>query len=222
MPDDRRTPAALKEHLRKHLALYIVCVALALMLSNLLWTVTEPRIPSDQTVLIYLVDRFYDPDALQDVADDMLARAGDDRLRSVSFQSIQYSDDTRDYTGRILLLTRLSTGEADAFLASAPGMQALAEMGALAPLDAYLAEGWLGRFGLAPFRTVIGEGGAEQTAGLRLDSVGALRDMGAFFNEGACLALSAHSDKPDETRQALEVMLEDLTGTSGREAARDD
>ena len=225
MPDTSLTLANLREHFRKHLALYAAMVVAALILSDLLWTVTTPRIPTDQSVVIFLADDVFDPEPLSAIADDVLARtrAFDGSLRAVSFEGLQVKGGEDDYTGAVLLLTRLSVHEGDAFLAGAGAMAALVSAGGALPLDDYLEAGWLAGYPLAPYRATLvdGETGepVTRTVGLRLDGIDALAKLGALDNEGACLAIAANSDNLETAMRAVEFMLEDLTSSAGEAGA---
>ena len=223
MPDVRLTLANLKEHLRRHLAIYIAGAILALVLSNLLWTVTAPRIPSSQSVLIYLAGSYSNAGQLSPIARDMLERtqAQDPSLRGVTFEGLRFADDAMDYTSTILLMTRLAAGEGDAFLASAAAMEALVNSGGALPLDGYVDSGWLTGYGLEPYwaneTDEITGVQARHIYGLRLDRVEALAGLGAFDNAGACLAVATNSDNLETTLRTLEVLIEDLTAIAGAE-----
>lgn len=215
MPDTKFSFRALREHIRKFLWVYIVGVAVCLVLTSLLWTTTRPRVPNEQNVIVYLADSYANCEVLEPVARDMLERtqAFDETLRAVEFQLLQFTAD--DYASMMLLMTRLAVGEGDAFLASQAAMDQLGRSGALEPLDDYVAAGWLEKYGLEPWYVTIddeetGES-ASYLAGLRLDSVGALREMGAFNNEGAFLCVANNGGNVETAMKALEIMLEDLT-----------
>ena len=225
MPDNRLTLANLREHFRKNIAIYIAGIAVMLVLASQLWTATTPRSPTEQTVVIYLASSYFDADALSPIADDVLERtqAFDDTLRRVEFQGLQFADSEDDYTSNILLMTRLSVHEGDVFLASAAAMDALVNAGGAMPLDSFLEAGWLSEYGLEPY-TVTEEDeetGARRTyvAGLRLDSVDALSELGAFNNRGAFLVLSETSDNPETARKAVEFLLDDLTRDTAEEGS---
>ena len=87
-------------------------------------------------------------------------------------------------------------------------------------VDALLEGGWLAEYNLEPYSVTLEdeETGTTETfvAGLRLDSVTALRSLGAMDNEGAFLCLIDGGGNPETTRRALEYMMKDLT-----EAAND-
>ncbi len=215
MPDTKFTFRALREHIRKFLWLYIIGVAVSLVLTSLLWTTTRPRVPNEQNVIVYLTDSYADNEPLAPVARDMLEKtqAFDETLREVEFQNLMFTD--QDYASMMLLMTRLAVGEGDAFLASQAAMDQLGRSGALEPLDDYVAAGWLSEYALEPYSVTLSdeETGESTTylAGLRLDSVGALKKMGAFNNEGAFLCVANNGGNVETTMKALEIMLKDLT-----------
>ncbi|MGN0801180.1 MAG: hypothetical protein ACI4MF_01160 [Candidatus Faecivicinus sp.] len=203
----------LKEHFRKYLAIYIVGLIICVLLTNLVYTSTAPRTPYDQEVLIYLADAYTNPEPLDDLAADALAYAQefDETLLEVNFESLQYVDPEQDYTSSMLLMARLSLGEADVFLASGLCMEALCACEAFLPLDDYLAEGWMEEFALEPYLYTSEETGETFVAGLKLDSVSGLAEIGAFNNEGAVLVITANSTNTDTSMQAAEYIIRQLT-----------
>ena len=215
MPDTKFSWRGLREHIRKFFWIYILGIVICLVGTNLLWTTTRPRVSIEHSVTVFLADGYSDPTPLADIARDMLERtqAFDDTLEQVEFQSMMYNEN--DYTSSMLLVTRLSVGEGDAFLANQAAMDALASSEALEPLDDHVAGGWLAEYGLEPYyATVENPDTGESTsflAGLRLDSVDALAQMGAFNNEGAFLCVTNNGGNQETTMKALEYMLEDLT-----------
>ena len=216
MPDTKFSFAKLREHARKHLWVYIIGIAVCLVLTNLLWTTTAPRIPSDQSLVIYLADMWSDPSALDAISRDVLEKLqADTDIREVDFQSLAYGDPSQDYTSAMLLMTRLATGECDAFLCNQACMDALLQSGVVLPLDDLVAGGWLSSYGLEPWYASVAdeETGEERTilAGLRLDSVDRLMELRAFNNEGAFLVLTSFDENQAETVKAMEYLLSDLT-----------
>ena len=216
MPDTKFTWPNLKEHLRKYLWIYLAGIVACLFCSNLLWTTTRPRPTNDESVIVYLVGGYGSADALREISADMLARGQqqDARLKQVEFQHLQYEGTDSDYTGSVLLLTRLAVGEGDAYIASEAGLEALLNAGAVQPLDD-LAPDWLSEYGLEPCHAEMEDEETEERlsrlAGFKLDGVTALGRLGAFDNRGATLCLSATSENPETTMAVLETMLEDLT-----------
>lgn len=216
MPDTGLNLANLKEHLRKNWVFYLVGILITVVLTNLLWTSTAPQIPTDQSVLIFLVDGYTNSEALDGVAADMLERlkTQDDTLQLVEFQNVMFSDPENNYASMMVLMARLAVAECDIFLASGEAMERLIASGTLLPLDAYYADGWLSDSGLEPYYATVEyeEGGQSETLlmGFKLDGVNALRESGAMNNEGAFLAISALSDNLETSMKAAEIMLEDL------------
>ena len=194
-----------------------------LFLNSLLWTTTAPRIPDNQSVIIYMIDSYSDPAPLRDLAQQMLSavRAEDESLRSVEFQSLMYSDPETDTNSALLLMTRLVTGEADAFLACPESMASLTGSGAALPLDDYIAGGWLAEYDLKPcVVTLEDDETGEQTtftAGLFLDSLDALAGMMAFDNNGACLVIASNGGNIGTTMKAVEVMVARLAEESSND-----
>ena len=189
MPDTKFSWRGLREHLRKYFLFYLLGIALGVFGAEMLWTMTRPRIPSQASVNIYLAAGYSDAEPLQALAPDILARlqADDDTIQQVYFESMMYNDQV--YTSNMLLLTRLSVGECDAFLAAPLAMDALVDSGALIPLDDALAQGWMSACDLEPYVVTTEDEdtglSTTWTAGLRLDSVDALAQMGAFDNNHA-------------------------------------
>jgi hypothetical protein len=216
MPDTRFTWRALLEHLRKFGAIYLIGIAACLFGTNLLWTMTAPTIPPEQSVIVYLAAGYSNPEPLSGIASEMLTETQkmDNTLRSVEFQSLQYIESEMDYSGPMTLLAKLSVGEGDAFLASRQVMDQLVLGGALLPLDEIVENGWLRRFELEPYNvTVKNEETGEETtylAGLKIDTLDALSEMDAFRNEDAFLAIPANGTNQDTTLHALEIMVDAL------------
>lgn len=224
MPDTRLTWMNLKEHLRKFGWVYLVAVAVTLTAGRLLWIATTPRVPEDQRVLIYMADDWSSPEPLKDVAADALTRAQaeDDSLREVVFESLLFSDPDVDYTGLMVLMTRLAVGEGDVFLACGDAMDALVNAGACLPLDDYRAAGWLSDSGLEPYYAEVTDEETGETAtrlvGLRLDGLDALRARGAFNNEGAFLAVAANGTNVETSVRVAAYIVEDLQKGGSRDA----
>lgn len=213
MPDTKLNGVNLREHLRRHLVAYIAVIAALMALTELVWTVTTPRVPDDRQVLIYLAGPYSDSTALDSVAADVTMRCREDfpELESVAFEGLLFMDPEESMTGRMLLMTRLATGEGDAFLASQDAMDALVSAGACLPLDEYWADGWLSGCGLEPYYAEAGEAG-RRLCGLRIDALHALYDLGAFDNRGAYLAVAANGRNLDSTLRAVALAAEALIG----------
>ena len=222
MPDTRLTWFNIKEHLRKFIWVYVVVIAAALVVGDLLWTSTTPRIPEDQRVLIYLANPWSNVEPLTPFAEDALNRvkAEDDTLEEVVFETLMFADPEQDYTGVMLMMTRLAVGEGDAFFAGQDAMNALVKSGACLPLDEYYESGWLRDSGLEPYyATVTDEDTGESTtllAGFKLDSLTALSTLEAFDNRGAYLAVMQNSTNLDTTMRVVETIVEGLKEASAQ------
>jgi len=225
MPDTKFSWRGLREHLRKTFWIYLLGIVLCLVGTSMLWTMTRPRLGNSEVVTVCLVDSFSNPDPLAPIASHMLeaTRPFDDTLKQVQFETLMYNEQI--YTSQMLLVTRLSVGEGDAFLANQAAMDALATSEAIIPLDDYVAGGWLGDYGLEPYYVTQEdeETGVSRTwlAALRLDGVDRLMELGAFNNEGAYLCVAANGGNMETTMKALETMMSDLmeANDAGTEAA---
>ena len=220
MPDTRLTWFNIKEHFRKYIWVYVVVIVAALVTGDLLWTTTTPQLPEEQRVLIYLANPWSSVDPLAPIAEDALnaVKQVDDTLEEVSFETLMFSE--QDYTGTMLLMTRLAAGEGDAFFAGQEAMNALATSGACLPLDEYYEKGWLADSGLEPYYATVtdeetGES-ATHLAGFRLDSLTALADLEAFDNQGAYLVVMSNSTNLDTTMKVLETIVDDLKEASAK------
>lgn len=211
MPDIHFTWRGLWDHLRKYVWVYLVGIALCLFATNLLWTVTRPRLSNEQAVTICLAGPWSDPAPLQEVADEALRRTRpfDEGLKEVSFQSLHY--DENQYTSQMLMVARLSVGECDAFFASRQALDALISAGILAPLDEAVAGGWPADGDMAPFRATLTdeETGRSETflAALSLEGLDVLARLGAFDNRDAWLCVTRNGGNTETTMKALETVM---------------
>lgn len=212
MPDTTFSWRGFRAHLRRFLWLYALVIAASLVITQLIWLMTSPRLGNEEQVVVYLADAWSDPEPLEALSGRLLERAGDETLKAVRFEGLMYSDDL--YTSNMLLMTRLSVGEGDVFLASQSAMDALVNAGALLPLDEALAGGWMSGLDLPPYEvTTADEATGEETAwtaGLRLDGVDALRDMGAFNNRGAYLCVAVNGGNTETTLKVAEDFMRTL------------
>lgn len=220
MPDTKLTWFNIKEHFRKFIWVYAVVIVAALVAGDFLWTTTTPQVPEEQRVLIYLANPWSNVAPLAPIAESALneVKQADDTLEEVAFETLMYSD--QDYTGTMLLMTRLAVGEGDAFFAGQAAMDALMKSGVCMPLEEYYESGWLKDSGLEPYYgEVIDEETGESAshlAGFRLDSLTALRDLEAFDNQGAYLVVMSNGTNIDTTMKVLETIVRDLKEASAK------
>ena len=211
MPETKLTMQNVRDHLRKFGVVYCVLIAVAAVVTSLLWTMTTPVIPDDQRILIYLADAYSDVAPLEPFREALLIRAqsADPEIREVAFESLHYEDPEDDYTGVMVLMTRLAAGEGDIFLAGSRAMEALVQSGVCLDLEELWRGGWLSE--LEPYYADFSDAMTEQTthllAGIRLDPLDALLEMRAFRNEGACLALPLNSPNTDAASAVAEELV---------------
>ena len=214
MPNTRFSLAALREHIRKYLWLYIIGIGASLLLTNLLWTTTAPRTPMDQMVQIYVASDYASADGMNGVAAEVLARTQpyDETLLEVEFVSVNYTEN--DYYSTMLLMTRLTTGDADAFICSQPVLDYLIGSGATLPLDDYCAGGWLEGRDVEPIYATVQENEqaepSEILAAYRLGTVGPLARLGALYDEDVYIAVMINGTNTDTTVKALENLVDIL------------
>ena len=232
MPVRGITFARLKEHFRKYLLIYLAVIAGALVMTNILYTTTAPRVPDDQEVLCYMVSILSEAEGLSDLSDGALeaAQAADERCRSVRFETVMYADPETDYTAAMVLMTRMAVGEGDIYFASAEAVDTLltAEMGL--PLDDALADGLFDCEGLQPVKahhTVYDENGEyvedaqgeEYVAALTLDGFTALQARTGFPVEGARLFIASNGTNPEASLAAADELMRQLWQESQELAA---
>lgn len=202
----------LKEHFRKLAPLYIAGIVVCVFLTNLVYTVTRPRMPAEQEVMIYLVDDYTNIDPLSALADEALAygQTVDETLLSMHFESIMFNDPAQDYNSAILLMARMSAGDGDVYFSNDLAITTLMGSGMCTPLDEYLAAGWMEGLDLEPIHFTNEETGETYIAALRLDNVDALRELGVMNNEGAFLVIAANSSNVETTMATTEYIVRRL------------
>lgn len=202
----------LREHIRKLGWIYIVGTLSCLMLTNLLYTSTRPRIPPEQSVLVYLMDAYADTERLEPLAAEALeaAQREDPLLEEVKFEWLQFNDPETDYTSGMLLMTRMALGEGDVYVTSSYGLESLIGSGLCRPLDDDLAAGWLDGLDLEPVPVTDAETGETFIGALKLDNVTALSELQIFNNHGAYLIMASNSTNGVASRAAVDYMLRTL------------
>lgn len=209
----------LKEHFRKSLWIYIVGAVVMLIMTNLLYTTTRPRTPAEQEVLIYLTDSYTDVEPMDDVAADALAfgQGIDETLMEVRFESLMYSDPSQDINSAILLMTRMSAGEGDIYLASGIAMENLAKAEFYLPLDEYLDAGWLENLD-GELYTYTSEDGVTSVAGIAIDSLTALGSRSSMNPNGAYLVVAPAGTNTETSMAVIEHIVNNLLEESNASA----
>lgn len=212
MPHKGLSWSRIKEHFRKTWGIYIVGFIVCGVLSNIIFSATTPQTPIEQEVLIYVADSYTDTTKLDEVAADMLAygQTNDETLLEIVFEGLAYSDPTTDYYSAMLLMTRLALNEGDAFLANSYCADTLMAQDYYLPLEDYLADGWLEGLDVETVSATSTETGETHIAGIRLDNVEALAELGAFQNQDAVLIICYGSTNVETTMDTVEYMLRNM------------
>lgn len=199
----------IKEHFRKFFGIYIAGFIVCGMLSNILYTSTAPKTPIEQEVLIYVADSYTSTSQLDHVAEEMLAygQTKDETLLEIDFEDMQFSDPEQDYYSSMVLVTRLALCEGDAFIASSFCTDSLLKHEVYLPLDEYLANGWLEGLDLEPLTYTSETTGETCIAGIKLDNVTALAELGAISNNGTALMIMYNSTNLETTLDVIDHML---------------
>jgi ABC-type glycerol-3-phosphate transport system substrate-binding protein len=221
MPITKFSWASLKENIRKFAVVYLVGILITIACTNLLWTTTRPRIPDDQSVTVYLAAEYSNPQALDKLAEQMLedGKAYDETLEEVVFYGLTYGNPETDYTGSMVMATRLSTGEGDVYIANEYALANLQAAEAPLDLQPYLDAGWLEGLDVEPYimdkyevdntGEIIGINGSYIGA-IRLDNVDNLYKWGCMDNEGAYLVIACNGTNIDTTIHSVDFMLRAL------------
>lgn len=221
MPITKFSWAALKENIRKFGVIYLAGVLVMLACSNLIWSMTRPQIPNEKSVTIYIADEYSNPEALDNIAKRMLeaGQAFDETLEEVAFYGLTYADPSQDYTGSMVLATRLSTGEADAFICNEYALANLQGAEAALDLQPYLDAGWLEGLDIEPITLEIYDfdiDGAvnailgSYTGAIKLDNVDGLYNCGAMDNAGTYLVITSNGGNIETTLETVDVMMRAL------------
>jgi len=221
MPITKFSWPALKENIRKFGVVYLVGIIIMLACSNLFWSMTRPRVPDERSVTVYIATEYSNPDALEPLAQHMLeeGKLFDETLEEVVFYSLNYNNPEQDYTGSMVLATRLATGEGDVYLCNEYALANLQAGEAALDLQPYLDAGWLEgldiqtcemeRFEVDNTGEIIGVQGTY-TGAIRLDNVDALYNSGAMENEGTYLVVACNGTNIETTIKTVDIMMRKL------------
>lgn len=212
MPHKGLSLFRLKEHFRKFFAVYIAGFIVCGLLANIIFTSTTPKTPIEQEVLIYVADSYTSTSKLDHVAEEMLAygQTNDETLLEIDFEDLQFSDPEKDYYSSIVLVTRLSLCEGDAFIASSYCTDTLLKHEVYLPLDEYLANGWLEGLDLEPLTYTNEATGETCIAGIKLDNLPQIAQLGAINNNGASLMIMNNSTNLETTLDVIDHMLRNM------------
>lgn len=221
MPVTKFSWAALKENVRKFGALYLVGIVTMLACSNLIWSMTRPQIPIEESVTVYIANEYSNPDVLEDIEALMLeeGRKIDETLKEVVFYGMTYLNPQEDYAGSMVLATRLASREADALICNEYALANMQSAEAALDLQPYLDAGWLEGLDIETQTLEIYEYAIDgtitdvlgsYTGAIKLDNVDGLYKLGAMDNTGTYLVIANNSANLETTLETVEVMLRAL------------
>lgn len=181
----------LAAHLRRCGWIYIVGVVALVFLNNLIYTMSRPRVPEENTVRVMAVNQYADFSRQEKkwLAD---VQAADDSVLSLEFETIPY--DSERYETGMAMPVKLMAGGYDLLIADEVGFAAMVNFGALAPLEDYLDESDAERVEVTNAET-----GETFVGALKMDFLG-MKDV--------YVALSVNSENPESTWTAFKTLRE--------------
>lgn len=198
MPDTKFSLPRLREHLRKWWIFYVVGLALICFLNNLVFTMTRPQVPEENTVRIMLLNVYAEQEATEARADELLSelQAQERPVELVQFESLlgtgdQYSD--------MVVVVKLASGYSDLFITDDAGFESLSIKGACLPLDDVVSAD-----DSRAIRYTDEETGETYIAGIRVK----LADPDLFHCEEAILIVSAGGTNPEDSLAAMDLLID--------------
>ena len=145
MPEKKLSRAELKAHLRRWFWVYLLGAAALLFLNHLIFTMTQPRIPEENILRIYLVGPAAEipPGTEEMLLEKVQAQAPS--IERLELVGLPFAGDGVTSTD-MLLPAKLVSGDGDAFIASPAAYRTLLNLGACLPLDDILVSGWMQDF----------------------------------------------------------------------------
>lgn len=199
MPEKRLSRKIIMEHLRKWLWLYLLGVAALCLANHLIYEVTRPRIPAENTLCICLVSGEIDSGALAEAEEALLAQVQDAEpsILAVEIDAIPYDGTSTIYA---LMQAKLVSGKVDIYILDAAGYQALLNLGGCLALDAYFESGQLTG---APVYAMDAESGESFIAAM---DGAALSQTPALCVQDGCIAIAANGSAIESTLRALQAL----------------
>lgn len=142
MPVKKISKEGLKAHFRRCWAIYIIGVIVVCFLNNLVFTMTRPRAPEEETVRIMLINTYNAPSEAQQDALYYKLHSLDETINCLEIESLSYGDNS-DPQVNMVLPVKVAAGYADIYVADQVGFEELLGLGALLPLEEHLDTGWL-------------------------------------------------------------------------------
>lgn len=142
MPSRKMSRAEIWAHFRRWFWLYLLSAAALLFANHLAFTMTQPRVPEENILRIYLVGPAAEaaPGAEDMLLEKVQAKAP--AIERIEFVSLPFAGDGMSSTD-MLLPAKLTLGDGDAFLCSPAAYRSLLNLGACLPLEGILVSGWM-------------------------------------------------------------------------------
>jgi len=142
MPSRKLSCAEIPAHFRRWFWLYLLGAAALLLANHIAFTVTQPRIPEENILCIYLVGPAEEiPPGTEDrLLEKVQAKAPS--IERLEFVSLPFAGDGMS-SADMLLPAKLTLGDGDAFLCSPAAYRSLLNLGACLPLEDMLISGWM-------------------------------------------------------------------------------
>lgn len=191
MPEKKLTRAKLGAHLRRCGLIYLAGAIALIFLNNLIFTMTRPRVPDEETVRVMVVNQNADFTQQKQALYEAV-HAADETVRALDFEVMWYDSD--QYELGMAMPVKLMAGGYDLLVGDEKGFDGMRLMGALAPLDDYLSDEAGERIELAEAET-----GETHVMAIKTDLLG-MKDV--------YVGLSANSDNPQSAWNAYRVFAE--------------
>lgn len=192
MPEKGNLKEKLAGHLRRCGVIYVAGIVALVLLNNLIFTMTRPRVPENETVRVMAINQYADF-SQQEKEWLKKVHAADETVRALEFETIWY--DSEQYEMSMAMPIKLMAGGYDLLIADEIGFEALLTFGAFRPLDEYLGDA----ADVERIAVTDSETGAEFVGAMRMDFLG-LKDV--------YVGVSANSENPDSTWTAFKVLRE--------------
>ena len=211
MPGLKLTLRRLADHFRRMAFTYIASCAAACLLAYLLYDALEPRLPNESEVRICYIAEAYDTAAFGRLANELFAALTDGAerpdLRKLSFECFPYGNAAeKDPNMPMILMARLSSGNADLYVASPAAARLIQRTDAWQEWDDWLG----GPEGALPLEGALYGKRADSsvcTTALSASRLSVLTERGcAFGTEGAYVFLSSTTRNAEDSVDALKAL----------------
>lgn len=120
MPEGKLTRQRVRDHFRRLWAVYLAGVVALCFLNHLVYTVTRPGYSEEETLKIMMVNT-----GISLSEEDLLAKTAHMGFRAV--ETVELSVVPGDATSRMLLISRMVSGDGDIYVTDAAGLSVLQE-----------------------------------------------------------------------------------------------